>query len=383
MRVQKVHDDSGLQFVLFDDEGMAISVVTNFLGYLRARGSSPNTLSAYAHDLLHFFQFLRRAGITYQEFIPRRTLDLLQYLRAVPSRGRARKLQAESDDSAEGRHTARLAPTTVNRILAAVSTFYEYLILTEDVSTHENPLRKTPDLAAARVVPRYMPFLHLTTRQHPVRRVVRVRTPRRLPRPLTDEQVSALFNSFTRLRDKAIFLLMLQGGLRPGEVLNLHLEDVQYARRRVVVRYRTDHPKGARTKSAVERVVDLHEPEALAALSAYVMHERPSDTPATHLFLVGGSGAKHHEPLGYAALVKLFKRRCQKLGFDDPWVTPHALRHTHATRMWEGGMRELTLQKRLGHASPESTRLYTRVSDAAMLEDYTRALKRAAKDGDE
>jgi len=381
MRVQKVHDDSGLQFVLLDDEGLAISAVTNFLGYLRARGSSPNTLSAYAHDLRHFFQFLQRAGITPHKFTPRRTLDFLQYLREVPSRRRTRK--PEGGDGAEGRPAPRLAPTTVNRILAAVSTFYEYLILIEDVSTDENPLRKRPDLAAARVVPRYVPFLHLTTRQRPVRRVVRVRAPLRLPRPLSDEQVTALFASFMRLRDRAIFLLMLLGGLRPGEVLNLHLGDVQYARRRVIVRHRTDHPKGARTKSRVERVVDLHEPEALASVSAYVMRERPADATATHLFLVGGGGTKRHEPLGYAALVKLFKRHCQRLGFSDPWVTPHALRHTHATKMWEGGMRELTLQKRLGHASPESTRLYTRVSDAAMLEDYTRALRRGGKDGDE
>lgn len=383
MHVQKVHDDSGLQFLLLDDEGPAIPAVTNFFAYLRARGSSPNTLSAYAHDLLHFFQFLKRASLTHHEFTPRRTLDLLQYLREVPSCDRARKLQLEGNDCAKGQPTARLAPTTVNRILAAVSTFYEYLILTEDISTNENPLRRRPDLAAARVVPRYVPFLHLTTRQHPVRRIIRVRTPQRLPRPLSDEQVTALFDSFTRLRDKAIFLLMLQGGLRPVEVFNLHLEDVQYARRRVVVRHRTDHPKGARTKSRVERVVDLHEPEALATVSAYVMRERPSAATATHLFLVGGSGNKRHEPLGYAALVKLFKRHCQRLGFSDPWVTPHALRHTHATKMWEGGMRELTLQKRLGHASPESTRLYTRVSDAAMLEDYHRALKRAGEEDEQ
>lgn len=383
MRVQKVHDDSGLQFVLRDDEGLAISVVTNFLGYLRARGSSPNTLSAYAHDLLHFFQFLKRAGIAHQEFTPRRTLDLLQYLREVPSRRKARKLSPEISDSSARRSATRLAPATVNRILAAVSTFYEYLILTEGVSTNDNPLRKVPDLATARVVPRYMPYLHLTTNQRPIRRVVRVRTPQRLPRPLTDDQVTALFDSLRRQRDKAIFLLMLQGGLRPGEVLNLHLEDVQYGRRRVVVRHRTDHPKGARTKSSVERVVDLHEPEALAVISAYVMHERPADTTAAHLFLVGGGSSKRLEPLGYAALVKLFKRHCQRLGLDDPWVTPHALRHTHATRMWEGGMRELTLQKRLGHASPESIRVYTRVSDAAMLEDYHRALKRAEKDGEQ
>jgi integrase/recombinase XerD len=56
------------------------------------------------------------------------------------------------------------------------------------------------------------------------------------------------------------------------------------------------------------------------------------------------------------------------------WVTPHALRHTHATRMWEAGMRELTLQKRLGHASVEATRLYTRVSDASVVAEYRRAL---------
>jgi len=51
--------------------------------------------------------------------------------------------------------------------------------------------------------------------------------------------------------------------------------------------------------------------------------------------------------------------------------------------MWESGMRELTLQRRLGHASPESIRMYTRVSDAAMLADYHRALKHPDKDGEQ
>lgn len=47
---------------------------------------------------------------------------------------------------------------------------------------------------------------------------------------------------------------------------------------------------------------------------------------------------------------------------------------THATALWENGMRELSLQKRLGHASPESTRVYTRVSDAVVVAEYKRAL---------
>ena len=47
---------------------------------------------------------------------------------------------------------------------------------------------------------------------------------------------------------------------------------------------------------------------------------------------------------------------------------------THATRLFEGGMRELSLQKRLGHASPQSTQVYTRVTDPHVVEEYRRAL---------
>jgi integrase len=203
---------------------------------------------------------------------------------------------------------------------------------------------------------------------------VHVKTVQRLPRPLESDQVEALFGSLDRWRDRALLRLMLQGGLRPGEALSLHLEDVQYGRRRVIVRYRTDHPKGARTKSRTERVVDLHEPATLEAVSRYVMDERPQEAETPIVFLVGGRGVKRCEPLSYAALVKLFQRRCERLGMRAPWLTPHALRHTHATRLWEGGMRELTLQKRLGHASPESTRVYTRVSDPMVVEEYRRAV---------
>jgi integrase/recombinase XerD len=149
---------------------------------------------------------------------------------------------------------------------------------------------------------------------------------------------------------------------------------VAYGRRRVTVRRRCDHPKGVRSKSRVERVVDLHEAVTLEAVNTYVMTERPSDAPSPFLFLVGGRGQRRHEPLSYAALAKLFRRACRRAGLQEPWVTPHSLRHTHATRMWEGGMRELTLQKRRGHASVESTRIYTRISDPAVVADYRRAL---------
>lgn len=373
MRVQRSATRE-VSYAILDDNDQVIEVVSGFMRHLHARGFSPNTQAAYAYDLLHFFAFLKQQHLTYLDFRPIHALDLLAYLRAVPSRKQVRRLSLVLCTTEDGESATHLSAASVNRILAAISSFYEYLILSGKWSERENPLQKTDDPATARVSARHRPFMGHASQQRPIRRVVRVKTISRVPRPMSEEQITALLGSLRGHRDKAMILLMLQGGLRPGEILNLHLEDIQYGKRRVIVRYREDHPKGVRTKSRRERVVDLHEPEALQALSAYVMHERPQEGESSLVFLVGGKGKRRLEPLGYHALVKLFERHCERLGIREPWVTPHALRHTHATRMWEGGMRELALQKRLGHASPESTRIYTQVSDPMMVAEYRRAL---------
>jgi integrase len=369
-----------ISYTIVDDRDQPIEGISEatdgFMRHLHARDFSPNTLSAYAYDLLHFFSFLKQQDLAYLDFAPTHALELLAYLRAIPSRKPAHRLGLTLCTSQDGACATHLAAATINRILAAVSSFYEYLILSGQLGGRENPIQKVDDPVSARfgVTERHQPVMGHASQQRPIRRVVRVKTVSRVPRPMSDEQIAALLGSLRLWRDKAMLLLMLQGGLRPGEVLNLHLEDIQYGRKRVVIRYRDDHPKRVRTKSRRERVVDLHEPEALHAVSTYVMQERPQEGEGSLVFLVGGHGHRRTEPLGYHALVKLFARHCEKLGIREPWVTPHALRHTHATRMWEGGMRELALQKRLGHASPESTRLYTRVSDPAVVAEYRRAL---------
>jgi len=374
MRVRRIRDTvAGPPYTLVDDDGQPIPVVSQFLRYLDARGCSPNTLSAYAYDLLHFTRFLHGNGWTYDDFTPARSLRFLEYLHNVQSRGPTRSLGPVLAVSA-GQPVRRLAPATVNRALAAVSSFYEYLILSEHCEAGQNPILKQFDWETARVPARHRPFMGRASRQQPIRRVLRVRTIQRVPRPMDATQISRLLEDLKLGRDKAMILLMLNGGLRPGEVLNLHLEDIQYGRRRIIIRYRTDHPRGVRTKSRVERVVDLHDDMTLQTLSDYVMHERPTGGITTHAFLLGGRGRRRNEPLSYHALVKMFARRCARLGIRTPWVTPHALRHTHATTMWDGGMRELSLQKRLGHASPDSTRIYTRVSDSRVVAEYSRVL---------
>jgi integrase len=376
MKVQRVlfQETNEVTFELLDDAGQPIEIVSRFMRHLRARDYSPNTLSAYCFDLLHFMTFLRVQQLTYEQFTPVHAWTLLEYLRELPSRIQAQRLGPVLCTTDQGHPATRLSPATINRILAAVSSFYEYLIVADLFPGRENPIQKVDDSALARVSERHRPFMGGASRQRPVRRAVRVKTIQRVPRPLSEEQIAQLRGSLRLWRDKAMILLMLQGGLRPGEVLCLQLADIEYGRRRVVIRYRNDHPKRARTKSRTERVVDLLEPETLQTLNTYVMHERPQEADCPFVFLVGGHGKRRCEPLGYHALVKLFERHCERLGIREPWVTPHALRHTHATALWENGMRELSLQKRLGHASPESTRVYTRVSDAVVVAEYKRAL---------
>lgn len=376
VQVRKLHDEAGkAHYELLDDGGEPIPEAQRFLRYLKLQGKSPNTVSAYAHDLKHFFSFLAQRGMVCEEFSALDSIPLLEYLRYVPSRRKAQRLSpALVGNDEDGAVVRYLSPATVNRALAAVSSFYEYLVITGKLADSENPIRKRPDPAYAKVPGRHRPFIGKASRQRPVRRSVGVKTALRLPRPMSDEQIQRFFDGLRRLRDQAAFLLMLQGGLRPGEVLNLKFEDIEYGRRRMIVRHREDHPKGSRTKSRTERVVDLHEPEALTVLSSYLMHERPKEADSPFIFLVGGGGKRRLEPLGYDGLVRLFARTCERSKIREPWMTPHSLRHTHATRMWENGMRELALQKRLGHASPDSTHVYTRVSDQQVLEEYSNAL---------
>jgi len=345
---------------------------SQFSVYLDASGCSPNTARAYAQDLSHLRSFLVEQGLEWPSLTPALAVDLLLHLRSKRSHRRG-AAQYPSLATVNGERGARLSTATINRVLAAVSSFYEWGRITERFDG-PNPIIRVHDRAAARVSERHRPFLTGVVPPRPIRSPVRLRQVHRVPRPMSNEDIDALIAQLRCRRDLAIIRLMLDGGLRPGEVLGLHLIDLAYGRRRVMIRVRFDHPRGVRSKSRTERVVDLHEAATLEAVSAYVMRERPQDTDTPHLFLVGGRGPRRHEALSYSALVKLFARACTRAGIRTPWITPHALRHTHATRMWEGGMRELTLQRRLGHASPESTRVYTRVSDPIVVAEYRRAL---------
>jgi integrase/recombinase XerD len=233
---------------LVDDGGVPVDEVDGFLRLLAVREYSPNTIRAYAHDLQKLFAFLGEAGIAAAEFTPARAVEFLQWLRLVSSSRRAQRL--ELGVAVGGGRV--LSPKTCNRVMAAVSSFYEFLIASEAYAGRDNPIVKVADQAAARVPGRYRPPLDNASRQQPVRRVLRVKTVEALPRPMNSE---------------------------------------------------------VRQKSRRDRVVDLLEGRALPALNDYIMRERPADADCPWVFLVGGRGKRRCEPLSYDSGAHVRPRR--------------------------------------------------------------------------
>lgn len=243
MRVVKLKDGPRVTgALLVDEEGFPVPEVCGFLTHLADSGHSPNTVVAYAYDLRHLVAFLEQRDLDWDGFTPATALEFLGYLRRIPSARPAQRLGL-SVAVEQGR---LLSAATVQRALAATSSFFEWAISAEVCSTAENPMQKRYDAALARVPTRHQPFVGRASRQQPVRRTVRVRVPMRLPRPLSGEDVEALLDSMSTLRDLAVFLLMLDGGLRPAEVLLLHVDDISYGRRRVTIAKRDDHRGSAR-----------------------------------------------------------------------------------------------------------------------------------------
>lgn len=160
---------------------------------------------------------LDQQGIGWNDFYPSTALEFLAYLRRVPSRRPAQRLGL-TVATESGR---LLSAATVQRVLAATYSFFEWAIAAELYTAGENPMLRRVDHALGRVPDRHQPFVGAASRQQPVRRTVRARLPLRLPRPMSTEDIDALLASLTTLRDLTIFLLMLGGGLRPGEVLCL------------------------------------------------------------------------------------------------------------------------------------------------------------------
>ncbi len=173
MRRSEVAGDGHRCVEVLDAAGVPVPVAGDFLTHLSARGCSPNTVLAYGSDLGHLWRFLGAAGLCWDALTPERAVDLLVHLRATPARrrGQPRAPMLVTQDGAPAGPPG-LSPATVNRALAAVSSFYDWAILAGRFSGL-NPIVRVVDRALVRAADRHRPFLAGISRAPETRRGAR------------------------------------------------------------------------------------------------------------------------------------------------------------------------------------------------------------------
>jgi site-specific recombinase XerD len=216
-------------------------------------------------------------------------------------------------------------PATINRRLSALRTFYYFLSMTSD----------QPPVCP--VLPR-----HRLRKSHP------------LPRDASDQDIKILFTQIDCPRDKSIFLLMLDCGLRVGEVHSLSLKDLHFENPSHIL---------VNGKGRKQRIVYLS-PPAEEALQGWLSSRPVSNDRAVFI-------SEHGKRLSVAGIQYLLKEYCKKTGVD---FTCHQLRHTFGRHMAEADLPLTSLQSLLGHKSVRTTQIYVHLSNTHLQREYERAL---------
>lgn len=287
------------------------SAIEEYLASLRSeRGLSTNTVVAYRRDLGQYAAFLTEHGVAAVEDVTPE--DVGGFLGALSA--------------------AEVADSTLVRKLAAVRGLHRFAVA-EELAGHDPTVQASP----------------------PRRKVS-------LPKALTVGEVLALLaapDPTTPLgtRDGALLEFMYATGARVGEVVGIHVEDVDLDGKTALVT----------GKGAKQRYVPLGG-YAVDALRRYLpvrLDLKAGSGDPGWLFLNARGGRLTRQ--GVFAIVR---RHAARAGLDPRRVSPHVLRHSAATHMVEGGADLRSVQEMLGHASISTTQIYTRVSPQHLYEVF-------------
>jgi site-specific recombinase XerD len=307
---------------------------------LRRRDAAARTVRAYLIDLGQFARWAGARGLEPGDVGPRVVRRYIAHLSSPSGPGRR--------GEADGRHAPAgagpAAPSTAARKLAALRALFR--------SQREHGLIS----------------------QNPADLVSTPRRPSHLPRVLSAREAAGLLDGIPTstplaLRDRALFELAYSCGLRAEELVSLKRPDVDHDAEELRV-----EGKGRKT-----RLVPVGEP-AMAAVRLYLERARPAlCTPE------GGTDAlflsKSGRPLGTSDVRRRLRFWTARAGAGSggpaPGISPHALRHSFATHLLDGGADLRSIQELLGHASVSSTQIYTRVESARLRSAYARSHPRA------
>ena len=301
------------------------AALDDYLAHVRTeRGYSDHTVAAYRADLVDLITFAEARGIVDPHAVD---LGLLRdWLWAATERG--------------------LARTSIARRAASARGWTAWLHRRGIVDVDAGGRLKAP--RAQRTLPRVV-------------------TERALADALASLADRAEGGDPVAVRDAAIAELLYASALRVSELVGLDLGDVDRRRRTVRVT----------GKGAKERVVPYGAPAA-RALDRYLDAARPSlvahaeDAPTTWAVFLGVRGGR----LGVRSVHRQVAALLSTIPGSGP-SGPHALRHSAATHLLDGGADLRAVQEFLGHASLGTTQIYTHVSAERLKQTYRTAHPRA------
>ena len=191
-----------------------------------------------------------------------------------------------------------------------------------------------------------------------------------LPKTLSADDIDVLLDITLDTpfdyRNKAMLELMYGCGLRVSELIDIELNDVDMYNCLIRV-----YGKGNK-----ERDIPVGE-YAIHYLQLYLDNRSKllkNNMNETKLFL-----NNHGKPMSRVGSFKNLKKLLQEKGLN-PNVSPHTLRHSFATHLINRGADLRSIQEMLGHADISTTKIYTKVSDEKVIEDYNNYHLRSKKD---
>jgi site-specific recombinase XerD len=342
-------------WTLLGSDDLPVEPVERYLAYLSDIERSPNTVKAYAHDLKDYWVFLTFRGLDWREV---RLEDIGEFVAWLRLPLAAREGRVSVLPSVQ----AHVGESTVNRKLSALAAFYAHQ------ARHGVDLGELLTTWAPGRRGGWKPFLHHVTKGRPhAHRTVALKAPRKLPRVLTVAETQAILDACDRLRDRFLFALLHESGMRIGEALGLRHEDIDAAASQVSVVPRAN-ANGARSKSGKPRTIPV--PAGVVRLYGDYLHVEYGDLDSDYVF-VNLFAEPRGQALSYAAVYDLVLRLRKRTGVD---FDPHWCRHTMATRLLRDGVPIEVVATLLGHASVTTTMaVYGHLS----AEDARRALQAA------
>ena len=382
----------GRMYYLVDEMLDFVPEVKDFLDWKAATKRAPGTMKAYCARLAWYYRFLAHHQLGVLEATPSDLTEFVIWL-CNPYR---------DVETVSPMHVPNpLTASSVNLILQAVGALYHFLVRRGHLDT--SPVVYV-DVPRGKWLTERDLLAHARHGPQCVQRAeLKLREPETIPQTISEQDFKRFVDSIhldnepngdpSGFRDRLICLMLKEGGFRLGELLGMRMDDLEFGKHGVHVRFRADNENGARAKAGYGRDRFMHLPDdILGLLDMYLTEVWIEANPRTdHLWIVLKKEARDRDgqsrygaALSLPAVESMFQHYSKKSGVT---IHPHLLRHTHATDLVRSYLKDgepvdwKFVQERLGHASVVTTiQTYVHLTDEDRKYAYERYVEKRKKE---